>query len=415
MEIFILDALLRPIDVVDTYISMVWTERFALKGDFHLVTLSTIANRRKFAVDTMIMIPDSKRIMRVNTIEDTMDVDQGATLTVKGFELVSIFEQRVMAIKEEGGLPSDMLNPIAYFAGGTPLDLMSTMVWMVCISTSGWQLSPGDTVPYLQDYTTGPPSLYPPSNLPTPGTGGIKWPQKVASLYSALVDVAKAYSIGFRFYKDPNALKLYFEPYVGCDRTTNQVVYPPVVFSSDMSNLQATTEYIDNLPHYNNVVAIYEYKDPLDNEITLTKHEIVSDPELAFSSGGFDQKTKFITITQLPPEITLEDVPEYLQQLAAEELTRSRPTSIFDGEVDQQSQFLYERDYYLGDLVEVRGDTGGAAYMRVEEQIIKFDGTGKASYPSLVTRESISPGTWKSWKYDINWNDMGSGEYWNNQ
>lgn len=415
MEVFILDSLLRRIDVVDEYISFIWTERFSAKGDFQLVTLATNANRNRFVPDTLLSINDSKRLMRVNTIEDTIDTEQGATLTVKGFELVSILEQRVMAIMEAGGIPTTMIRPIAYFSGGTTLDLINTMVWMVCAPSSPWALNPGDIIPFLQDYTTSPPSLYPPSNLPIPGAGGITWAQKVASLYSAVSDAAKAYDIGFRLYKDPDSSKLYFEPYAGCDRTTAQNDYAPVVFSSDMQNLQNTTEYIDNNSHFNVVIAIYEYPDPLDNEITLTIHEIVSDPELLFSSGGFDQKTKFITITQLPAEITLATAPAYLQQLAQEELTRSRPTDVIDGEVDPNADFLYERDYYLGDIVEVRSDNGGAAYMRVEEQIIKFDSNGKSSYPSLVSKTSISPGTWASWKYDVDWEDMGSGEFWSNQ
>jgi len=84
MEIFILDALLRPIDVVDEYISFIWTERYSEKGDFQLVTLSNPANKRRFVADTMISIAESKRIMRVHKVEEKDDEDNGVTLTIKG-------------------------------------------------------------------------------------------------------------------------------------------------------------------------------------------------------------------------------------------------------------------------------------------------------------------------------------------
>jgi hypothetical protein len=415
MEIFILDSLLRPIDVVDEFISMIWTERFAERGDFELVTLSTPANRKRFVYDTMIMIPDSKRIMRVNTIEETIDIENGTTLKIKGYDLVSVLDQRLIAWKQVGGPHSGMLEAISYYHGWTPMELLYRFVWWMCVPAGGNALSPGDIIPYLQDFNTSP-SLYPADTIPYP-TEEIVWEQKTTSLLSAVKDLSNAYDLGFRLYKDPNAAKLYFEGYTGSDRTSAQTTLPPVIFSSDMSNLENTTEYSNNLEHFNVVVAMYEYQNPTEGENpkTLTLHERVADSQLAFSSGGFDQKTKIISVTQLPDTMVIGEVPAYLQQLAQEELTRSRPSSIFDGEIDQNADFVYERDYYLGDLVEVRGNNGGAAYMRVVEQIIKEDLNGKSSYPSLITKTSINPGTWKSWKYDVDWIDMGEGEYWNNQ
>lgn len=411
MDVFILDSLLRPIDIIDRYYSFIWTERYASKGDFQLVLAATPANRNRFVEDTMLWINESNRIMRVKTVKDTVDVEKGATLTVEGFELSSIFEERV-----SGSLDDGMLNAVTYFNGLTPIPLVRTMVWRICIASSGWQINPGDTIPYLQDPFGSPGSLYPADTIPHP-SDPLVWEQKLASLYSAITDVAEAYDFGFRLYKDPNASKLYFEAYTGIDRTSAQSTYPPVVFSSDMRSLKNTTDYKDNKEHFNVVIAAYIYKNEVEGGYPpeLTVSVTVSDPELAFSSGGFDQKTKVITISQLPDGVELVDAPAYLTQLAQEELTRSRSTNVYDGEVDQHSQFVYGRDYNLGDLVEVRGSDGGAAFMRVEEQIFKRDANGTVSYPSLVTKESINPGTWRSWKYDVNWVDMGSGEYWNNQ
>jgi hypothetical protein len=418
VEIYILDALLREIDLIDEdgYESFIWTERYAEKGDFQLVTLSTQANRSRFVEDTLLTIRDSKRIMRVNKISEKIDEEKGVLLTVEGFELVSILEQRVSGSKDSG-THAGMLLAVTYFNGWTPLQLITDLVWRICVPTSGWQLSSGDTIPFLNDQVANPVSLYPASNIPEPEPGGILWEQKLASVYSAVTDVCKAYDLGFRLYKDPNTSTLYFEGYNGVDRTTNQTVYPPVIFSSDMDNLKDTTEYRDNTAHYNVVIAVYEYKNTEEGGYpeTLTISQTVSDPELAYSSGGFDQKTKFISISQLPDGMDIADAPAYLQQLANEELTKCRPSDIYDGEVDQNADFVYERDYFLGDIVEVRGDNGGAAYMRVVEQIFKSDSNGKSSYPSLVTKTSITPGTWRSWKYDIDWVDMGSGEYWYNQ
>jgi len=417
MEILILDALLRPIDLLDKFISFVWAERYSEKGDFDLVTLSTPANRRRFVEDTLISIVGSKRIMRVDRVEETIDEDTGKVLKIKGYELSAIFEQRVIAVKETTGEFTGMIRPVNYYNGLPPIQIPNFMVWQMCFP-SGYQLSPGDTIPFLQNsYPSSGEDIYPPGNLPQKQPLGILWEQKVDKLYNAIADICKSYDLGFRLFKDPNASKLYFQTYVGNDRTSAQTTLPPVVFSSDMRNLENTTEYTDATTHFNVVMVMYQFKNPVEGGYpeNLSISAIASDPQLVFSSGGFDQKTKQITLTQVPESLDTEDIPAYLQQVAEEELTRSRTTVVFDGEIYQHSDFVYERDYFLGDLVEVRGNNGGAAYMRVEEQIIKEDASGISSYPSLVTKDSISPGTWRSWKYDVDWVDMGSGEYWSNQ
>lgn len=415
MEIYILNALLQEIDVVDEtqYESFIWTERYAERGDFQIVAQSSQSMKYRFAKDTLFMIRDSKRIMRVNSLTETVDVEKGALLTIKGYELVWILEQRVSTVKEVDG----NLRAVTYWNGWTPIDLINDLVWRPCVVGSSWELMEGDAIPALNDWHANPVSLYPASNIPEPEPGGIIWEQKMASVYSAVTDVCKAYDLGFRLYKDPNSGTLYFEGYNGVDRTTAQSMYPPVVFSSDMNNLQNTTEYEDNTEHYNVVFVSYVYKNPVEGGYPeeLTASVVVSDPQLAFSSGGFDQKTKSITVSQLPETVDPGNPWDYLTQLANQELTRSKPTDIVDGEVATNSVYQYERDYNLGDIIEIRGDNGAGAYMRVSEFIFKNDRNGRSAYPSLVNKDSMMPGTWRSWKYDVNWNAMGSGEYWNNQ
>jgi hypothetical protein len=403
MDVFILDVLLRPIDVVDNFVSILWTERYAEKGDFELVTLSTPDNKRRFVFDTMLSIPDSKRVMRVTTIEETIDYEEGAVLKITGVEITQIFEERTAC---EISIFDGLINSVWWMVGLSPKELMEYFVYNICYAGG---LSDDDIIPFLQP--SG--SLYAPGTIPEPEPGGIEWSQKPATLYSALTDIAKAYDLGLRLYKDPDASKLYFEAYTGSDRTSVQTTLPPVIFSEDMSNLQNTTEFSTNVGHFNVVRVIYFHKDEFDNNITSS--EVVEDPQVALSSGGFERKVKILTITSVPEELLEVDVPAYLQRLGREELTKSRTLSVYDGEIDQQGDYVYERDYFLGDMVEVRGNNGGAAFMRVVEQIIKEDKAGKSSYPSLITKTSINPGTWASWKYDVDWALIGSTEFWSNQ
>lgn len=403
MDIFILDALLRQIDVVDEYISFIWTERWSSIGDFELVTIATPSNKYRFVPDTKLSITQSKRVMIVETVEETDDVENGSILKVKGRCLNSLIQKRVAA--RVSPITSLILNTWDTY-GFSPMELLDLYFFSICYDG---ELSTGDIIPFVQ--LSG--SLYPAENIPDPYPSGIEYSLKPKDLYAALREICDAYDIGFRFYRDPNASKLYFEPTMGSDRTMAQTDFPPVTFSQDMANLIDTTEFTDYSNYYNAVQVIYFYKDDLDNDVTIS--EFVKAAELDFSEGGFDQKTKFLSVTQIPEDMLLVDVPAYLIKLGQEELGRSRPVNLYDGEVAKNSLYVYEVDYNLGDIVEVRGNDGGTAYMRVVEQIFKCDSAGEAAYPSLITKSSILPGTWSSWKYDIEWSAMGSGEYWSNQ
>lgn len=396
MEVLILDNLIRPIDVVDTFISMIWTERRLKKGDFELVTLSTIANKRRFVVDTWISITESKRVMRIDTVEETIDDEDRMILRIKGVEISKILDERLALKAIPGGVA-----PVWIISEMTPTEAMRYVFNQICVVGS---VSPDDIIPFVE-----PGNLYPADSIPEPADD-IIWEIKPNTLGSALEQLADIYDLGIRLYKDPNLSKLYFNIYSGSDRTTAQNTLPPVLFSQDMENLQNTTEYSDNKEAYNVVRVVYIYTDETDTELAMTV-EVVDDE--VFPPEGFDRRVKPVVITNISDEIT--DIPAYLLQVGKEELLKSRPFGAFDGEINSESPYIYERDYFLGDLVEFRGRSGATSYMRVEEYIFVQDAEGQRSYPTFATKKFIDSGTWLSWKYDIEWDEMGSEEYWDNQ
>lgn len=402
MEIYILDALLRPIDVVDTFVSLIWTERFAEMGDFELVTLSTPANRKRFVADTMLSIPDSKRIMRVKTIEEKNNEDTGPVLTIKGKDLVQATQERLVINVDDFG--EGEVHP-TYHINSWPKAALEFFFFSQCLwGDDGVE----EVFPFIQAQTA--PSLYPADTIPDPAPGGIIWEQKPDSLYNTIRDIADAYDLGFRLYKHPDLSALYFEAYTGSDRTSSQSTYPPVVFSNDMENLENTNEFTSYEEHFNVIRVMYIHTVA---DVEVVDSVRVYEPGSNFvTGGGFDRKVKGLVITSVPDDVP--DLNAYLVQLGEEELAKSRTKTVFDGEVSEDGMYLYERDYFLGDLVEVRGDNGATAVMRVVEHIIKEDETGKSSYPSLVTKEYNNPGTWLSWKYDVEWSLFGD-DYWADQ
>lgn len=398
MEVLILDSLFRPIDVVDEFVSIIWAERFADKGDCELITLSTPGNQKRFIVDTRMAITESRRVMQIYSVEETIDAEDRMVLKIKSKELTFILEARA-ALKAIAG-PG--IAPVWFIEGMTPANVMRHIFHEICVAGS---VSADDIIPFIEEGT----NLYPADTIPEPSEL-IDWEQKPASVFAALKEMADIYDLGIRLYKDPNLTKLYFNVYAGSDRTTAQSTLPPVIFSPDMENLHNTTEYNDIGNYFNVVQVVYTYTNESDEDVALMV--VVTDDEI-LPPEGFDRRAKTLVVSNIPEEVT--DIPAFLERAGKDELQKSRPIGAFDGEINQNSQYIYERDYYLGDLIEIRGKSGATSYMRVEEYIFVQDAQGQRSYPTLTVKKFINPGTWLSWKYDVEWSAMGSDEYWANQ
>lgn len=398
MEVLILDKLLRPIDVVDTFVSIIFTEKVADQGDFQLVTLSTPANKKRFVTNTWVTITDSKRVMVVTTVNDAVDSDGRAMLKIKGEEITRVLGARNALKAIVGGVAP------TWVITDQPADVMRHIFHQICRLGT---VAAADIIPFIQPAVD---TLYPASTIPEPSFE-IEWEQKPDSVLAAEKELAVIFDLGFRLYRDPSLSKLYFDVYAGSDRTTAQTFHPAVIFSPDLENLQNLEEFKDVSTEYNVIRVVYVYHDDVtDTDVAQTV--VVSNSDLT-PPEGFDRRTKVLMISNVPEEIT--DVTAYLTACGRDELMKSRPFAAFDGQVSRDSQYVYERDYFLGDLVEFQGNNGESAYMRVEEYIHVEDEQGQRSYPTLAIRQFNEPGTWASYKYNVDWSAMGSEEYWANQ
>lgn len=399
MEIYILDSLLRPIDVVDVFESMLWTERWREMGDFELRTIANPSNRKRFVESTLLSITESRRVMRVETIEDTVDDEGRKILKIKGREITLILEGRTALNIIAGDIqPSWVISD-------TPGNIMRQMFSSICVDGD---LSADDIIPLLVPNVT----LYPDDTIDEP-SDIIDWEQKPNSLYDALKDLAEIFDLGFRLYRDSNVTRLLFNVYAGSDRTTQQTELSPVVFSPDLENFLNTTEVSTILKTYNVAMVIWvETITGPPEEVVVHQEIVYADPD-APAAEGFERRVLLVQVSTVPDEVL--DVPAYLQRLGMDELMKYRPIRALDGEVSQHTQYVYERDYYLGDLVESRNVDGATSNMRVMEQVFVQDEQGQRSYPTLLSQQFITQGTWKSWKYDKAWQEMGAAEYWSNQ
>ena len=360
MQLFILDSLFKRKTIVEDYISLVWAERFNEFGDFKVVIPSNYANRVLYKPGLFFGISKSDRIMKLETVEDAEE-DGVKTLTLSGRSIEFILEHRVVWPSNAalGDTPSWTIS-------GAPKAIIDSVV-SAQLSRSSWE---PNNIPNLRLGV----SSYPQDTIIPPADSIAIRITKPTSLYNYIKEIAKNYSLGFRIYKGPQWDDyIYYNTYSGSDRTLGQTAVPPVVFSFDLENLKSWSilKSVEKQFYGCYVFSKYGF-----DEVYVNGYD-------ASTPAGINRSIFSIEVTE-PDELTTDSQRQaYRIQKGIEALVSKQDIFVIDGEVSQNSQYIYGTDYFLGDLVDMRDDTGDVKHMRVIEQIFTDDSNGEKDYPTL--------------------------------
>ena len=389
MEVYVLDSLLRRETIVDSFETLIWTERMRAYGDFELIMHSTSENRTRFPVGCKLAMNESYRVMMLETFEDTTDAEGRALLKLKGRSLEAILLDRIAK-----STLTDLTTEPKWVITDTPAAIARKIFHDICVLGL---LDAGDIIPFVIEGT-----IFPEDTIDEPADI-ITVEIDLTTVYDAIKSLCDLYDMGFRLVRNFDTSQLYWDVYMGSDRTTQQTVLPAVIFAPNLDNLQNTTE-LTTVALYKNVAYVFS---PVGYEVV---YPLDVDPEVE----GFERRALFIKADDIT-DVDPEDASEKMIQRGKEALAKSRRFQGFDGELNQNSSYKPGRDYYLGDLVELRSGTGASNRMQVTEQIYISDAEGERSYPTLSLNTFITPGSWLSMPYALVWEDVDLDEYWEDQ
>lgn len=372
MEVYILDSLNRRTAVIDQFVSLIWTERWAVYGDFEIDLYSSYANRSALKPDTWLAMSESKYVGRIESVEDDVDDDGNKTLKITGRMIEGIFDDRALL--------------------GTwtaaPADVARAMFHDICVTGT---FDVGDIIPGIIEG-----SFMPASTIPEPADAITITPTTITTLGDGIANqVCAVWDLGFRILRDDSTGLLYFEVYSGSDRTTDQNTLNAVVFAPQLDNLQNTSE-TTKIDTAKNVAYVYS------SAGTTT---IVYSTDIDPTINGFERRVLIVDATDIESPTT-----DQLTQRGYQALAAAQTAYLFDGEISQNCQYVYGIDYNLGDLVEMQNVDGVVSQMRVTEQIFSEDATGKKSYPTLAAYDTLNVGTWLAWNNNKAWQDLDSDE-----
>lgn len=357
MDAYIFDTNFEAIQIIDTYSSFIWTERYNDCGDFELYLPFTGTDMFSYLVEgNYVGIRDSEALMIIESIELNSDVDEGCYLTITGRSLESILDRRI--IWAQTNLDSKLQTGIKKLINEnviSPLIVNRTIPNFIFEDTD-------DAV--IDSYT-----------IKAQFTGD--------NLLTAITDICTAYEIGYQLIHNDSG-QFVFSIFNGVDRSYNQEINDYVIFSPKFENL-FSTNYRESTTNLKTIALVAGEGEGVDRKTTT----VISTEE---ETTGLERRELFVDARDISTvtddeeeEMTEEEYNKKLQQRGLENLAEAILENEFEGEVDSASTiFKYGRDFFIGDIVQIRNEFGMEAQARIKEFIRSCDSTGYKEYPTFT-------------------------------
>jgi hypothetical protein len=369
---------------IQRYKSLIWNEKFFGHSDFVLKTVLVQETLSKLPLGTLLGLRGSPEVMIVE--KHTIDVDSKGfqTLTVTGRSVTSFIEHRV--IGEIRGTK---------FEAMTQSDLGSVIILLFnsFVNATTFDYTVLKTVPHKNVKDAVANSAITDSTGEIAETNdGLKIPRWLdpGPISTPILDYLANKPYGFRMVRPTSSswvvsvnmsgvitatrresiTKLCFDIYKGTDRTNDQTLVQPIILDAEGGDLISPEIVISetNLKTEAHVV--------LDDKALLVRDN--DDP------SGFSRRVLYLDGGQAEEGFTPQTWEAFITAFAKIKLKEHVKLRLADGEVSPQVGFRFNQDYFLGDLITIRGLHGVWTTARVTEFIHSEDENGVASYPTLT-------------------------------
>lgn len=350
MEIYFYNSLFEKIGIIDYCASIIWTRKFNQVGDFELYIPVTKEALELVKVNRIVQRSDKpESLMVIKNIILTSDAESGEFLTVSGPSIESYIGQRIIwnqtnltgtiAENIEQLLNENLINP----------DIEERKINNIEI---------GDT------------------NAAAGATAKKQFTGD--NLLETIRGILEEYKLGFNLLFDNN--KLIFNIYAGVNRSFNQTEVPRVIFSPEFDNF-ITSEYIENTENYKNIVLVAGEGEGINRKTQQVG--AASGPERIeeyVDARDISSSTEGGTLTPI----------EYNNLLIArgqEKLAELKKEFNHTGQVEPSTNYIFEKDYFLGDIIEIINEYGSINAARITEVIESWDENGYTLVPTFKSEE----------------------------
>lgn len=356
MELLVLDKNLVALGIVDSFASLIWTDRYNVCGDFEIYGPASKELMALLQPDYYLYNRDSEHLMIIDTQDLTSDTEKGTNLKITGRSLESILDRRI--IWNQTILTGNLQNGIETLLNENAINPIITdrkINRLVFLPS---------TDPVITSLT-----------VEGQNTGGY--------LYDVITSLCIANDIGFKITLSDSG-DFVFQLYTGVDRSYSQELNPYVVFSPNFENI-IKSNYFESRANLKTVVLVAGEGDGADRKTKVAS--ITSGAGTDLDRREMFADARDISTTIDGGTLTDEEYQAQLEERGIERLAENTVIKSFDGQVDTSSVFVYGVDFSMGDIVQKANEFGQASRVRITELIFSEDITGYGVYPTFSSYE----------------------------
>jgi len=349
MDLLVLDTDLNPIDIVDTYESLLWADRYDECGDFELYT--SIEEDILFTLkqDRYLQTQTSEHAMIIENIFIDTDAEEGSHIRITGRSLESILMRRIIWGRKT--ISGNLQNGIK--------SLLED-----CI------ISPSDPNRKIDNF------IFEESTDPAITGLTIEAQYTGDELYEVIHNICVECGLGFKVFINDNK-QFVFKLYAGVDRSYNQSANPYVIFSPNFDNI-INSNYMESRSALKNVTLVAGEGEGADRKFASVGGGV-----------GLNRREMFVDARDISSEnedgtvISDEEYISQLEQRGKEKLAENIDVTSFEGQIDATSTFIYLEDFFTGDIVQIVNEYGHEATVRITEFIMSENEEGLSAYPTF--------------------------------
>lgn len=355
MELYLLNKKFEMVDVVDVFESIIWTDRYSKYGDFEIYTTPENDLVKKLKTDYYLWSAESEHTMIIEDRKIETDVETGPHLIISGRSLESILYRRIVwdQINLDGYIEDEIERLL-------DVNIINPSDQNRKIENFVFQRSEDSFIESLkiQGQFTGDP------------------------VYDVIKKLCDSVDIGFKLILN-NDDQFAFQLYSGMDRSYDQIENPYVVFSPNFENI-INSNYYETKKDLKTITLVGG-----EGEGTSRKTAVVGDTEMI----GLDRRELFTDARDISSytddgEMSSSQYEASLKQRGIESLAQNKIIQSFDGEVEATQLYIYGRDFFMGDTVQLESQYGMNSKVRIVEYIYSQDvNSGVSSYPTFEVLE----------------------------
>lgn len=383
-----------PIDLIEGYDSMIWTERYRDPGEFEMKTYHVNDFLSNLPLGSMISHLDTDETAMVETHSIENDQQGVPMLTLTGRTLDFFTENRDVW----GPYQKKFKMAQAY----TPMQAVAVLLWNGFDNSSGVDVTHSATgwTQWQYEFLNNVAIT---NSLHAGGTGTQasvrRWLDAGVQLDAMVLKFLEAGALGIRTQRPTGqsskvlsvgttsatygnisstsrvVTELAYDIYDGLDRTSGQTTRTPVIFSVTRGDV-LNPKYLFSIKDYKTYVTIDSSTS--DNAIGGWRNSTQS------SYGSFDRRVLWVDGGSPAAGETVADFQADLPGIGSDALAQHRRLRQFDGDISPNAPYAYKKDYWLGDLVTMLGQYNLTQDMQVTEHVRTEDASGDRGYPTLT-------------------------------